>query len=122
MPISIDKEGLDGKALDDIVLELLLEGKQALGIKKSYSIDDAKLIIGYDDSGYGVITSNEKYGLKELAQTEGVLLDPIYSGRAFYGMLDHLENKKVDKGSNILFWHTGGLPANFYYSKDITSI
>jgi 1-aminocyclopropane-1-carboxylate deaminase/D-cysteine desulfhydrase-like pyridoxal-dependent ACC family enzyme len=47
------------------------------------------------------------------------LLDPVYSGRAFYGMLDHLENKKPRNNSNILFWHTGGLPANFYYSKEL---
>lgn len=120
LPISIDKVGVEGKTLDEIVFKLLLEGNQVLGIEKNYTIDDAKLIRGYDEFGYGVITQNEKMAIKELAQTEGVLLDPVYSGRAFYGMLDYLKNSKIEENANVLFWHTGGLPANFYYSKELT--
>lgn len=120
MPISIDKLGFGDMTLDDAVLNILNEGRNELGLKKTYTIKDAMLIRGYDDSGYGVITSNEKDAIKTLAQTEGVLLDPVYSGRAFYGMLDHLKNDKIQKKSNVLFWHTGGLPANFYYSEELT--
>lgn len=119
MPISIDKLGNVGITLDEAVLELLFEGQKTLGIEKTYSIKDAKLIRGYDSQGYGVVTSNERHAIKELAQNEGILLDPVYSGRAFYGMLDHLENKKLRNNANVLFWHTGGLPANFYYSKEL---
>ncbi|MFD0836656.1 D-cysteine desulfhydrase family protein [Mariniflexile aquimaris] len=118
MPISIDKLGYGDITLDEAVLELLFEGQKALSIQKSYSINDATLIRGYDSQGYGVVTSNEKHAIKELAHSEGVLLDPVYTGRAFYGMLDHLKNKELRKNSNVLFWHTGGLPANFYYSKE----
>jgi D-cysteine desulfhydrase family pyridoxal phosphate-dependent enzyme len=119
MPISIDKLGYGDVTLDEAVLELLLEGQKTLGIEKIYTIEDATLIRGYDSQGYGVVTSNERNAIKELAHNEGILLDPVYSGRAFYGMLDHLENKKLKNKSNVLFWHTGGLPANFYYSKDL---
>lgn len=119
IPISIDKIGLGNKTLDEAVLELLHKGQKELNIQKSYSINDAKLIRNYDKPGYGVITGNEKMAIKELAQEEGILLDPVYSGRAFYGMLDHLKNSKLKKNSNVLFWHTGGLPANFYYSEEL---
>jgi D-cysteine desulfhydrase family pyridoxal phosphate-dependent enzyme len=119
MPISIDKLGYGDVTLDEAVLVLLLEGQKTLGIDKKYTIEDATLIRGYDSQGYGVITSNEKYAIKELAHSEGVLLDPVYSGRAFYGMLDHLKSNKIKKKTNVLFWHTGGLPANFYYSKEL---
>ena len=102
-----------------MVFELLCDGKQSLGIVKDYTIEDAKLIRGYDNSGYGVVTNDERRAIRTLAKTEGILLDPVYSGRAFYGMLDHLENKKPRNNSNILFWHTGRLPANFYYSKEL---
>lgn len=119
MPISIDKQGYGDTTLDEAVLELLFNGQKALGIKKEYSIDDATLIKGYDSQGYGVITSNERKAIKELAQREGILLDPVYSARAFYGMIDHLEKRKLRNNSNILFWHTGGLPANFYYSDEL---
>ncbi|WP_372754370.1 D-cysteine desulfhydrase family protein [Mariniflexile sp.] len=119
MPISIDKLGYGDITLDEAVLELLFEGQKALGIQKSYSINDATLIRGYDSQGYGIVTSNEKHAIKELAHSEGVLLDPVYTGRAFYGMLDHLKRNKIKKKSNVLFWHTGGLPANFCYSKEL---
>ncbi len=121
MPISIDKVGLVDKTLDEAVLGILKEGQKSLKINKAYSIDDAKLIRDYDNPGYGVITINEKKAIKELAQNEGILLDPVYSGRAFYGMLDHLNKNRIEKKSNVLFWHTGGLPANFYYSKELTN-
>jgi len=74
-------------------LELLNEGQKSLSIKKAYSIDDAQLIHGYDSRGYGVVTSNEKLAIKELAENEGVLLDLVYSGRAFYGMLNRINLK-----------------------------
>jgi len=119
MPISIDKIGLGNKTLDDAVLEILHEGQKELGIQKTYSIKDATLIRDYDKPGYGVVTKNEKMAIKQLAQSEGILLDPVYSGRAFYGMIDHLQNNKIEKNSNVLFWHTGGLPANFYYSEEL---
>ena len=119
MPISIDKLGYGDTTLDEAVLELLLKGQKTLGIDKKYTIEDATLIRGYDSQGYGVVISNERNAIKELAHSEGVLLDPVYSGRAFYGMLDHLKSNKIKKNSNILFWHTGGLPANFYYSKEL---
>lgn len=119
MPINIDKKGFKDKSLDEYVLGLLQQGKVSFKIEKQYSINDAATIKGYDSQGYGVVTENEKSVIKELAQTEGILLDPVYSGRAFYGMLDHVKNKMIPEKSNILFWHTGGLPANFYYSEQL---
>jgi D-cysteine desulfhydrase len=119
LPISIDKIGLEDGTLDDVVLKILHQGQKELNIKKAYSIKDAKLIRDYDKPGYGIITQNEKMAIKQLARSEGILLDPVYSGRAFYGMLDYLKNKKLKENANVLFWHTGGLPANFYYSKEL---
>lgn len=104
MPVSIDKFDF---------------GDRTLGIQKKYTIDDAMLIRGYDSQGYGAISSNVREAIKELAHTEGILLDPVYSGRAFYGLLDNLRNNKLRNNSNVLFWHTGGLPANFHYSKEL---
>ena len=119
MPISIDKLGYGDMTLDEAVLKLLDEGRKFLGLKKQYSIEDAMLIRGYDSEGYGVVTINERKAINTLAESEGILLYPVYSGRAFYGMLDYLEKKKLRNNTNVLFWHTGGLPANFYYSEEL---
>ncbi len=41
------------------------------------------------------------------------LLDPVYTGKAFAGMLDYIRTGKVTQGSNVVFWHTGGVTALF---------
>ncbi len=115
MPVRIDKQESEEGSLKEIVHRLIKQGDEGyVG-----SIDDIPLIGGYEKAGYGVVTHREKTAIRTLARKEGIILDPVYTGRAFYGMMDHMEKKKLPVGSNILFWHTGGLPANFSYAGDI---
>ncbi|MEX0609525.1 MAG: D-cysteine desulfhydrase family protein [Balneolaceae bacterium] len=113
--INIDKDETDGKALEEIISKIIVSGKEKFSIKKSVD-PEIKLIKDYDKAGYGVVTENELKAIKLLASTEGILLDPVYTARAFYGMIDHIENGLLNKKSNLLFWHTGGIPANFFHS------
>ncbi len=76
----------------------------------------SRIFPDYNKADYGVLTENERTAIRFLAEKEGILLDPVYTGRAFYGLLDMLKNKKIKPGSNVLFWHTGGLPALFSYA------
>jgi D-cysteine desulfhydrase len=62
----------------------------------------------YIGKKYGALTRWGSEAVKEFAQTEGILLDNVYTGKAAAGMLDYLRNEKVDKSKNILFIHTGG--------------
>ncbi|HSQ45668.1 MAG TPA: D-cysteine desulfhydrase family protein [Lutibacter sp.] len=119
IPIGIDKNETQGLSLEEIVLQLVNEGKLLLNINKEYSLAEVKINNNYNEAGYGVITKNEKVALKELAQNEGIILDPVYTGRAFYAMLDYLNENIIPSNANILFWHTGGLPANFYYADQL---
>ncbi|MCP4709331.1 MAG: D-cysteine desulfhydrase, partial [Planctomycetes bacterium] len=48
--------------------------------------------------------------------TEGILLDPVYSGKAMAGLIDLVHKGRYQKGQNIMFLHTGGSPAIYYYS------
>ena len=73
----------------------------------------------YDSPGYGTMTDNEKQVIQQLASLEGIIVDPVYTGRAFYGMVDMLKRKAIPKGSRLLFWHTGGFPALFKYEKEL---
>ncbi|MDD3722879.1 MAG: D-cysteine desulfhydrase family protein [Lutibacter sp.] len=119
IPIGIDKSETQGMSLEEMVLHIVNEGKQLLKIKSEYNLSDVKIINAYNEAGYGVITENEKAAIKELAKSEGIILDPVYTGRAFYAMMDYLKKKKIPSKANILFWHTGGLPANFYYADQL---
>jgi D-cysteine desulfhydrase len=94
IPINIDKAETYGIPTEEYILNLLNNGKEVLNIQKDYHLKDVKLIRDYDKAGYGIMTDNEKLAIYKLARTEGIILDPVYTGGAFYGMLDHLENKK----------------------------
>ncbi|MDP3358875.1 MAG: D-cysteine desulfhydrase family protein [Lutibacter sp.] len=113
IPVGIDKSETQGLSLEEAVLNIVNEGKLLLNIKKEYTLSDVKINNDYNEAGYGVITKNETEAIKELAQNEGIILDPVYTGRAFYAMMDYLNKNKIPKNANVLFWHTGGFPAIF---------
>jgi D-cysteine desulfhydrase family pyridoxal phosphate-dependent enzyme len=119
VPIGIDKSETQGMSLEEVIFKLVNEGKHLLKIKKEYRLADVKINNDYNEAGYGVITENEKTAIKELAKSEGILLDPVYTGRAFYAMLDYLNEEKIPANATVLFWHTGGFPANFYYADQL---
>lgn len=118
-PISIDKEDLKNNKIQNEIFKIVNEGIKKLNITKSVALSDCELIKGFNDDGYGVFTEKEKEAIELLAKTEGILLDPVYTGRAFYGMLSLLKKEKLPKGSSVLFWHTGGIPANFNYASEL---
>ncbi|MCD6116075.1 D-cysteine desulfhydrase family protein [bacterium] len=119
IPVNIDKDETYGMPTEEYILNLVQKGREKFKIKKDYQLKDIRLVRDYDKAGYGVITDNERTAIKKLAETEGIILDPVYTGRAFYGMLDYLTRKKIPIKSNVLFWHTGGLPSNFYYAEKL---
>ena len=55
----------------------------------------------------------ERKAIRLVAETEGLLLDPVYTGRAFGGLLDLIEKGVIGQDEVVLFWHTGGTPALF---------
>ncbi|KAL8155828.1 hypothetical protein AgCh_001026 [Apium graveolens] len=61
--------------------------------------------------GYALSTTEELKFVKEVAKATGVILDPVYSGKAAYGMMKQMtENPTKWEGRRVLFIHTGGLP------------
>ena len=67
----------------------------------------------YCGAGYGVLTDAEREAVKLFAKYEGLLLDPVYTGRAAAGMIDLIRKGFFKKDETVLFWHTGGQPALF---------
>ncbi|HXF70600.1 MAG TPA: pyridoxal-phosphate dependent enzyme [Thermoflexus sp.] len=71
----------------------------------------------YVGSGYGVPSPQGNEALRRLARTEGILLDPIYTAKAFAGMLDRIEKGQMGEREPVIFLHTGGLPALFAFER-----
>jgi D-cysteine desulfhydrase len=67
----------------------------------------------YCSAGYGVLTELEREAIHLFATCEGILLDPVYTGRAAAGMIDLIRKGFFEKDETVLFLHTGGQPALF---------
>ena len=79
--------------------------------KLQCSILEKSEVIAYDEyvgTGYGEPTEGMIEATKLLAQKEAILLDPVYSGKGFAGLIGLIRNKKFTKNDNVLFIHTGG--------------
>ncbi len=74
----------------------------------------------YLGPGYGVLTELERGAIELFARLEGILLDPVYTGRAAGGMLDLIQRGEIGSQERVLFWHTGGTPALFAYADQLT--
>ncbi len=73
--------------------------------------DQFNFHLSYVGPGYGVPSDAGNLAIEWLSRREGIFLDPIYSGKAFSGLLDLVGRREVS--GRIVFWHTGGLPALF---------
>ena len=71
----------------------------------------------YVGGGYEVPSAEANRALKIFAEYEGIFLDPVYTAKAAAAMLAYIEQGRVEKGSELLFWHTGGTNALFAEKK-----
>jgi D-cysteine desulfhydrase len=95
------------------VSALASEGSAKLGERIEFSGADVLASEEYCKAGYGVLTDAEREAVRLFAKLEGLLLDPVYTGRAAAGMIDLIRNGFFKKDETLLFWHTGGQPALF---------
>lgn len=71
--------------------------------------------------GYGQVGTKTRAAISKMAQTEGLFLDPVYTGKGFAGLLDLVQDGKIRPGSRVLFVHTGGQAALFAYQDEVTA-
>ena len=95
------------------VSALASDTSELLGDRVSFTPDDILASDAYCQAGYGVLTESERDAVRLFARYEGLLLDPVYTGRAAAGLIDLIQKGKFKPGETVLFWHTGGQPALF---------
>lgn len=98
--------------VDDMAV-LASELDDLTGVHRDFRASDFDFRLDYVGDGYGVPSEEGRAAITLLARTEGIFLDPIYSGKAFAGLIS-LAGKGELTGKT-LFWHTGGTPALFTY-------
>lgn len=70
---------------------------------------------GYVGAGYSLPTPEMVEAVTLLARTEAILLDPVYIGKAFAGLIGLIRQGRFRQGQNVVFVHTGGSPALYHY-------
>jgi 1-aminocyclopropane-1-carboxylate deaminase/D-cysteine desulfhydrase-like pyridoxal-dependent ACC family enzyme len=66
-------------------------------------------------SGYGQPTSDTTDGIRQLAELEGIVVDPVYSGKALGGLIRRIRAGEESVNSNVIFVHTGGVAVEYVY-------
>ena len=90
-----------------------------LGLKLTFTPDEFVAYDGYLGAGYAIMGDPEKEAISLVARTEGILLDPVYTGRAMAGLIDLIRKGEFGKDETIVFWHTGGSAALFAYADQL---
>jgi L-cysteate sulfo-lyase len=93
-----------------------------VGIKAG--IDPARVIANgdYIGDGYGIPTAGTLEAIRLAAEQEGLLLDPVYTGKAMAGLIDLCRNGFFTRDQNVVFLHTGGMAALFAYEADLAAV
>jgi len=99
--------------LKERVAKLATETSERLKKRIEFSPNEVLVNAEYAAPGYGVLTGAECEAIALFAKYEGLLLDPVYTGRAAAGLIDLIREGFFKKEETVLFWHTGGQPALF---------
>jgi D-cysteine desulfhydrase family pyridoxal phosphate-dependent enzyme len=108
--ISVDEPA---DALQVKVAALATATAEHLGLPYTFRSEEVQVNSDYLGGGYGVMGEAEREAINIFARTEGLILDPVYTGRAAAGIIDLIRKGFFDKDDYVLFWHTGGVPALF---------
>ena len=117
--IGIDKGEAGDAPFKEHVLQLATETAEQVQLTHNFQPSDIIVRDEYLGAGYGIVGTPEREAIRITAETEGILLDPVYTGRAMAGLIDMIKQGELSSNDTVLFWHTGGLPAIFSYAEEL---
>jgi D-cysteine desulfhydrase len=95
------------------VLTLAHGAAEQIGIRSDVSAEDVIIHDGFIGAGYGVPSPEGADAIRLAAQSEGLFLDPTYTGKALAGLIQHIHSGRFRHDEAVIFLHTGGEPALF---------
>lgn len=112
----------DPQDQDPLVYNLVQELFQKLGVQQEVSRESVLTFGEYWRPQYSVPNKRMIEAVNMMAQTEGILLDPVYTGKAMAGLIDLSRKGYFKKGENVLFVHTGGSPGLYAYTSPLLGL
>ncbi|HET6325089.1 MAG TPA: D-cysteine desulfhydrase family protein [Planctomycetaceae bacterium] len=95
------------------------EVSKKLDLGTQLAPSDIDVTLDYIAPGYGKLTEAVFDAISLLARTEGILLDPVYTGKAMSALLDDVRRGRLTPQDHVVFVHTGGTPALFAYGREL---
>lgn len=103
----------------DAVWNLAKATAERVGVHNEITRDLIQVTDEYVGPGYSLPSDQMVEAVQLLARTEGILLDPVYTGKVMAGLIGMIREGKFKKEDNVLFLHTGGSPALYAYTETI---
>lgn len=117
--VSIDWDQSDAATYERELADIANETSKYIGFNGQFTAKDFNVDYDYLGGGYGIVSDLEREAIRLLASREGIVVDPVYTGRAMGALLDLIRKKAFRPDETVLFWHTGGAPALFAYAEDL---
>ncbi len=99
----------DAAYFQNRIFNIMSDAKRRFGFEMSLKKSEINIIDGYVGKGYGLNSQEEIDLIKQAAHLEGLILDPVYTGKAMFALMDLIRKGLFQRGEKILFWHTGGI-------------
>jgi D-cysteine desulfhydrase len=104
---------------EELVYNLVQRTAKHVGVNSDIPREAVVCFDEYVGPGYSLPTPEMAEAVRMLARLEGILIDPVYTGKAMAGLIDLVRKGSFNKDENIIFVHTGGSPALYVYMSDI---
>jgi len=104
---------------EELVYDLVQRTAAHLGVKSEIPREAVVCFDEYVGPGYSLATPQMAEAVRILARLEGILVDPVYTGKAMAGLIDLVRSGYFAKNEKVLFIHTGGSPALYVYMTEI---
>ena len=104
-----------------LVLDLANRAAAKLGHPPDFTAEQIEVVDDYVGAGYGVPTPGMIEAVDLCARLEGLLIDPVYTGKAMSGLIGLVRSGRFEPTDTVVFVHTGGVPAIFAYEDILTA-
>jgi 1-aminocyclopropane-1-carboxylate deaminase/D-cysteine desulfhydrase-like pyridoxal-dependent ACC family enzyme len=113
------------RSADELAKRVVQEAEETikyLSLKLALKPSDLSIYDQYIGPGYGIVTEEVVSTIQLFARTEGIILDPVYSAKAAWGLVDLIAQGIFKSNQTVLFLHTGGIPGLFAKSPELVQI
>jgi 1-aminocyclopropane-1-carboxylate deaminase/D-cysteine desulfhydrase-like pyridoxal-dependent ACC family enzyme len=115
--VSVAPEGAWEQSGVDPYEKIAQDAAGLLGMDFRLARERYRILYDYVGPAYGAVTPECADAVRTVARTDGVLLDPVYTGKAMAGLIDLVRRGEIDKARTVVFLHTGGTPAIFAHPE-----